>query len=264
MSELIFSRARRRLIRARAMAAPADSQWLLDRMAEELVDRLSFLTIDIRQALVFGHGAAQLRPHLSNSAAILRCDLAHGPGVDLVAEEDRLPIADGSQDLVLACGTLDNIDDLPGALILMRRALRPGGLFLGAIMGAGSLGQLRSQLQSAEAAVTGQMALRFHPQVDVRSAGDLLFRAGFSTPVADQEDITVNYSSWPRLRSDIRATGLSNALTTCQPLPRTVAHRLLAAARTDTWQEQFSPIYLTGWAPSAGEQRPAGPVKSIF
>jgi SAM-dependent methyltransferase len=264
MSELIFSRARRRLIRARAMAAPADSHWLLDRMAEELVDRLSFLTLDIRQALVFGHGGTQLRRHLPSDATLTRCDLENGPGVDLVAEEDRLPLADASQDLILACGTLDTIDDLPGALILIRRALRPGGLFLGAIMGAGSLGQLRTQLHTAEADITGQMALRFHPQIDVRSAGDLLFRAGFSTPVADQEDITVSYSSWSRLRADIRGTGISNALQTCQPLPRAVAHQLLAEATTDTWPEQFSPIYLTGWAPSAGEHRPAGPVKSIF
>lgn len=264
MSDEIFSRARRRLIRARAMTAPADSHWLLDRMAEELVDRLSFLTLDVRQALVFGHGAAQVSAYLPSSASLIRCDLAAGPDIDIVAEEDRLPIADASQDLILGCGTLDTIDDLPGALILIRRALRPGGVFLGAILGAGSLEHLRSRLQSLEAELTGQMALRFHPQIDVRSAGDLLFRAGFSTPVADQDDISVSYSNLSRLRSDLRATGASHALKTCQPLPRKVAQHLLQASETAAWPEKFAPIYLTGWAPVVGEQRPSGPVKSIF
>ena len=82
----------------------------------------------IRHALVIGHGAHQLRQALPEAALITRCDLVAAPGVDIVADEDRLPVADGRFDLILACGTLDNLDDLPGALTLIRRALRPGGL----------------------------------------------------------------------------------------------------------------------------------------
>lgn len=264
MSDPIFSRTRRRLVRARAMRAPADSLWLLDRMAEELVDRLDFVTLDITRALVIGHGAAALKLKLPQAAQLLCCDLAAGPGVDLVADEDRLPVADASQDLILACGTLDTMDDLPGALILIRRALRPGGLFLGAFLGAGSLAQFKARLQRAEAAATGQMALRFHPQIDVRSAGDLLFRAGFSTPVADQETVTVSYSSLARLRHDVRATGVSNALSTCQPLPKCLVASLLNDVTVTGLQEDFAPLYLTGWAPVAGERRPSGPVKAAF
>lgn len=262
MSDEIFSRERRRLVRARAMAAAADSQWLLDRMSEELVDRLSFLTINISQALVIGHGVVQLRAYLSPDSNILRCDLAPGDGVDFVAEEDRLPVADASQDLIIACGVLDNIDDLPGALILIRRALRPGGVFIGSLMGAGSLSHFRARVQQCEADITGQMALRFHPQIDVRSAGDLLFRAGFSTPVADQEIICATYSSLSRLRSDLRGTGSSNALSVRHPLAHMVGKAILTQAKDHQLQEQFAPIYLTGWAPVVGEQRPAGPVKS--
>lgn len=264
MSDPIFSRSRRRLARSSALVAPADSQWLLDRMTDELIDRLDFISIDARSALVIGHGAKALRAKFPHETQILSCDLAAGPGVDIIAEEDRLPIADGSQDLIMACGTLDNIDDLPGALILMRRALKPGGLFLGALLGAGSLSQLRARTLKAETELTGQMALRFHPQIDVRSAGDLLFRAGFSTPVADQENVSVTYSDLRRLRADVKAAGASNVLSMIQPMPRAVAKALRASMADAPFQEEFAPIYMTGWAPVAGEQRPSGPSKGLF
>ncbi|MCP5990175.1 class I SAM-dependent methyltransferase, partial [Klebsiella pneumoniae] len=91
--------------------------------------------------------------------------------------EDALPFADDSFDLVIACGTLDSVNDLPGALILMRRVLRPDGLMLAAFAGAGSLSRLKAALLAAEGDRPGQ---HVHPQVDVRSAGDLLSRAGFA------------------------------------------------------------------------------------
>lgn len=179
MVDPIFSNKRRRLNRARVMRAPADSRWLLDRMAEDLADRLSFMTLNVTNALLIGHGARQLAGTLGAEATLLQCDLAPAPNVHLVADEDRLPIADASVDLVVACGMLDSVDDLPGALILMRRALRPGGLFLGAMLGAGTLSGLKTVIQTVEAVSGSQSAVRFHPQIDVRSAGDLLFRAGF-------------------------------------------------------------------------------------
>lgn len=262
MVDPIFSNKRRRLNRARAMRAPADSRWLLDRMAEDLSDRLSFMTLKVSNALIIGHGINQVAEILGAGANILQCDLASSPNGHLVADEDRLPIADAGVDLVVACGMLDSIDDLPGALILMRRALRPGGLFLGAMLGAGTLSALKGLIQTIEAGSSLPSAVRFHPQIDVRSAGDLLFRAGFSTPVADQDMISVDYGSFRALRNDIIGAGAGNALSALRPMPR----QLYDAARAELeagCTEVFAPIFLTGWGPDTGEVKPAGPVKGL-
>lgn len=261
MTDQIFSRQRRYLARVRAVGAPTDSHWLLDHMAQELVDRLSFITHETRRALVFGHGATQLRTALSTETLIQRADVIAGPEIDIVADEDRLLLPEGSFDLILACGTLDTIDDLPGALILFRRALRPGGLFLGAMLGAGSLSRLRSAVQAAELAAGAPSGLRFHPQIEVRAAGDLLFRAGFSTPVADQDTLSVRYSSFANLRADIAGAGARIALKQSAFLSRAVAAHLFLQMDHGPFEEIFSPIFMTGWSPVSGEKRPAGPVK---
>ncbi|MFM7028810.1 MAG: methyltransferase domain-containing protein [Chakrabartia sp.] len=230
-------------------------------MAEELVDRLSFMTLDIQNALLIGHGAAQLRPALPPTSTLIRSDLVPGPDVTIVADEDQLVLEPGQMDLVMACGTLDSVDDLPGALLLIRRMLRPGGLFLGALLGAGSLARFRALVRESEAQRGSQSALRFHPQIEVRSAGDLLFRAGFSTPVADQEDIKVRYSSFATLIADIRGSGAGNALKHPQPLPRGLYDSLCATLDQGNWEDNVAPIYMTGWQPMTGEARPEGPVK---
>ena len=257
MSEEIFCRKRRQLNRRRALRSPLDSRWLVDRMEEDLADRLSYMSVEVQTALIIGDGGARIRQQLPPHVRVLTSDLATSPQTHIVADEDRLPIADASCDLVFAVGTLDSVHDLPGALLLIRRCLRPGGLFLGAMMGAGSLSTFRSMVQSHEAAVTGSAVARFHPQVDVRAAGDLLFRAGFSTPVADLDTVRVSYSNARRLLGDVRATS-GNALPLIRPFPMEAGRKLLAAA---PFQEQFGLLYLTGWAPEKGVQRPSGPVK---
>lgn len=250
--------------RHRARSAAPESQWLLDHMSDELTDRLTFMKLDIRRALVIGHGRMALGAALPPGTEITCCDLVRGPDVDVVADEDRLPFEAGAFDLVVACGMLDTVHDLPGALILMRRALRPGGLFLGAMLGGGSLAGLRQLMQSVELEASGVAAARFHPQIDVRSAGDLLFRAGFSMPVADQDSISVSYSTLERLLDDVRATGSTNALPQIMPFSRS-AHRLLyAKASAIALLETFAPIYMTGWRPEAEEARPSGPVKGFL
>lgn len=259
MSEEIFSRQRRRLARARALRAAPDSRWIRERMVDELAERLSFMAIDVRRALVIGDGAARLA-HQLQDADLYRMELTQAPGTAVVAEEDRLPIGDATMDLVFAAGTLDTVHDLPGALVLIRRILRPGGLFLGAMLGAGSLPSLRERISSAEAALNRPHAARFHPQVDVRAAGDLLFRAGFSTPVADHDVVAANYTTAKALIDDIRAT-TPNALPTVRPLAKQTGQDLLSAHDLN---EQFGILYLTGWAPTAGETRPAGPVKGSY
>lgn len=257
MSDEIFCRKRRQLNRRRALSSPRDSRWLVDRMEEDLADRLSYMSVEVQTALVIGDGAACVRQQLPPHTRVLTMDLTASLQTQIVADEDRLPLADASCDLVFAVGTLDSVHDLPGALLLIRRCLRPGGLFLGAMMGAGSLSTFRSMVQSHEAESTGSAVARFHPQVDVRAAGDLLFRAGFSTPVADLDTVHVSYSNARRLLGDVRATS-GNALPHIRPFPFDAGRKLLAAA---PFQEQFGLLYLTGWAPEKGVQRPSGPVK---
>lgn len=260
MNAEIFSRERRRLNRARALRSPAESRWLAQRTVDELVDRLSFMTIELNKVLVFGDGADRLRRALPTDCTLVRADLTAGTKATVVADEDRIPFEPGTFDLIIATGTMESIHDLPGALILMRRALRPGGLFLGAMVGGGSFGAFRALVQESEAASVNVGAARFHPQVDVRSAGDLLFRAGFSTPVADMESATVRYSAMSKLLADIRGLGLGNAFPQVRRLERASAQQLLAMRDIE---EQIFTIYLTGWSPVAEEQRPSGPVKGF-
>ncbi len=260
MTEEIFSRCRRRLNRQRALRSPAESRWLVQRTIEELVERLSFMTIDVRKALVFGDGATQLRSALPASCEFVCADIVSSEGVDVVADEDRLPVEAGAFDLVLANGTLESIHDLPGALILMRRALRPGGLFLGSITGGGSYAAFRALIHGLEHDANGGHAARFHPQIDVRSAGDLLFRAGFSTPVADMETTAVHYSSARKLLSDIRGAGLGNAFPQVHRMARMAGRNVLNSGEIE---EQISTIFLTGWSPALDEVRPSGPVKGF-
>jgi NADH dehydrogenase [ubiquinone] 1 alpha subcomplex assembly factor 5 len=143
-------------------------------------------------------------------------------------------------------------------LTLIRRALKPDGLFLGAFAGAGSLPRLRQAMRAAEAAEGRDPSPRIHPQIDVRAAGDLLARAGFALPVADREVIEARYTALPRLLSDLRLTGATNILAQRSKAPFT---RLgLAAAAADFGEgatERFELIFLSGWAPAPSQPAPA-------
>ena len=180
---------------------------------------------------------------------------AHG----VQGDEDRLPFADASFDLVVSAGVLDTVDDLPGALALIRRVLRPDGLFLGALVGAGSLPRLRAAWRAADG---DRPAARLHPQVDVRAAGDLLVRAGFALPVADVETLSVRYRDLGRLLDDLRGMAAGNVLAARTPATRArlaaAAQAFAAAADPDgRTSETFALIFLTGWAPDASQPKPA-------
>ena len=174
-------------------------------------------------------------------------------------DEDRLPFADASFDLVVSAGVLDQVDDLPGALALIRRVLRPDGLFLGAFVGGGSLPALRAALRTADGE---RPAARLHPQVDVRAAGDLLARAGLALPVADVERLSVRYRDLGRLLDDLRGMAASNLLRHRTPLTRgalVAAVRAFAAAADPDGRtaETFTLVFLTGWAPDPSQPKPA-------
>ena len=121
--------------------------------------------------------------------------LALAPPATVVADEDRLPFADASFDLVVSVGGLASVSDLPGALAQMRRVLRPDGLFVAAFVGGMTLAELRADLLEAEVALTGRAAARTAPMVEAQAAAGLLQRAGFAMPVADVERLTVRYGS---------------------------------------------------------------------
>jgi SAM-dependent methyltransferase len=179
-------------------------------------------------------------------------------------DEDRLPFTDGAFDLVVSVGLLDSVNDLPGALTLIRRALRPDGLFLGAFVGAGSLPRLRSAMLAADEAEREAVAPRIHPQIDVRSAGDLLTRAGFALPVADSVGIEVRFPHLFGLIADLRRMGATNILGARSLRP--IGRAGLAAAAADFASkaepdgktvEYFDIIHLSGWAPAPDQPRPA-------
>lgn len=256
----IFDRSARRLRRDRAQPNYAEHDFLRAAMLDGIAERLDAVTRPFHDVLDLGcFDGAFLPPP---GARVARVDpgfafarAAHG----VQADEDRLPFADRSFDLVVSIGVLDQIDDLPGALTLIRRVLRPDGLFLGAFVGGGSLPRLRAALRQAEAE---RPVARLHPQVDVRSAGDLLMRAGFTLPVADIETLDVRYRDFGRLLGDLRGMGASNLLAERRPIARTalaMAASAFAGMADDDGRtaEQFNLVFLTGWAPDPSQPVPA-------
>ncbi|WP_375250042.1 class I SAM-dependent methyltransferase [Sphingomonas sp.] len=256
----IFSASARRRQRDRAANHFADHDFLRVAMLDGIADRLSAVKRSFADILDVGCFDAAFVP--PSGAKILRADPGFAfaraaAGVQM--DEDRLPFADGSFDLVVAAGTLDTVDDLPGALTLIRRVLRPDGLFLGAFIGAGSLPMLRAALREAE---QDRPVARLHPQIDVRSAGDLLLRAGFALPVADKESLTVRYGGLGRLIDDLRGMAAANVLSARHPLHRAaLARASVAFARhadpDGRTSERFEIVFLTGWSPSPDQPQPA-------
>jgi SAM-dependent methyltransferase len=262
-----FDRALRRLRRDRAARTGGDADYLHRMAAEELLERLSFVRRDFGDALVLGAmdgGIAAALREQGMDAVVVDAGyvLARRKG-GVQADEDRLPFADGSFDLVMSVGALDSVNDLPGALTLARRALRPDGLFLAAFAGAGSLPRLRSAMAAADEA-EGGASPRIHPQIDLRAAGDLLTRAGFKLQVVDSHGVDVRFSSLVQLVRDLRGMAATNILSSraSKPLSRRAFAAALAdfAANADAegkTSERFEILHLTGWSPSPDQPQPA-------
>lgn len=260
----IFDRSRRARQRDRMLPGFAAHDFLYRAMLDELIDRLRDVQRDLPEALVIGCPDGSAKAALEAMGKRVACVdpgfLAARAALGVQAEEDALPFAEDSFDLILACGTLDSVNDLPGALILMRRILRPDGLLLAAFTGAGSLPRLKGALLAAEG---DRPAQHVHPQVDVRAAGDLLSRAGFAMPVADGETLTIRYGDIVRLMQDLRGMGAGNVLATRPPtlsrgiLMRAAAHFAQAADADGRTGEQMAILYLSGWKPDPSQAKPA-------
>ncbi|MCW3849542.1 methyltransferase domain-containing protein [Sphingomonas sp. LB-2] len=252
----IFDRNLRRKRRDRAAAHYRDFAFLRDHMLEGIAERLAAVKRAFRDVLDLGSfdGSFTLP-----GAAITRLDAGAefarlSGGVH--ADEDLPRFPEASFDLIVSAGVLDQVNDVPGALALARRALRPDGLFLAAFAGAGSLAALKAAFLAAEPAA------RFHPQIDVRAAGDLLTRAGFALPVADVETLTVRYAGIANLLRDLRGMAATSLLPNARPLTRvTLAqaaeHFADQAGPDGRTAERFEIVYMTGWAPDDSQPRPA-------
>lgn len=264
----------RRLIarrRARLASELADADFLLREVAERLAERLDDLTARFPTALVLGARGGVARDVLTGRAGEatlveleLTADALRGGGLAAVADIEALPAAKGAFDLVFAPFDLHTANDLPGVLAQARQALKPDGLFLGAVLGPATLAPLRQAFLEAEAMLDAPATPHISPFIDIRDAAGLLQRAGFALPVADAETIDVAYASPLKLLQDLRNMGEANVLEarSRRPLRREVLlaalARLAAAADPDTGRVTipFEVIFMAGWSPAASQQKP--------
>ena len=241
----IFSPHRRRLARERMrrlQRAPDAPRYLLDDIAEDMLERLAFIRHAPATALVVGDVHGTLSDALSRQGCtVVRADPAPA-GNELAIDEERpLPFADRF-DLIASLATLDTVNDLPGALLHLRHGLAPGGLLLASFVGAGSLPGLRAAMLAADGE---RPAARMHPMVDVRAAAALVQRAGFADPVADGRTLELRYSSLERLVGDLRAQAIGNVLARPgPPLGKAALARARAAFQAE---ETLEIVTLTGW-----------------
>jgi len=266
---IVFDRTLLRARQARALRL-GSATFLLERVAQDLTERLSAVVRRFETAVDLGTPADNLIRALANHQAIgslVAATPRAGANGALVADEEALPFADSSIDLVVSALALQSVNDLPGTLVQIRRALKPDGLLLAALLGGDTLTELRQSFAMAEAEIEGGVSPRVAPFADVRDIGLLLQRAGFALPVTDLDRVTVRYPSAFALMHDLRRMGATNVLTERRRLPlrRTTLLRmaeLYAQNFSDSdgkLRATFEIIWLSGWAPHASQQQPLRP-----
>jgi SAM-dependent methyltransferase len=269
---LIFDRAliRRRLDRADKAGA---EDFLLRAAISDLCERLSLIKRDFPAVVEIGSASPQFSAQLAREGRLIvrlapLAQLAAAcPALAVVGDEEALPFADARFDLAVSALSLHTVNDLPGALIQIRRILKPDGLFLGCLLGGASLKELRAALGAAETELCGGISPRVAPFADVRDMGGLLQRAGLALPVADAEPLTVRYRDMFALMADLRAMGATNALVARVRKP---SSRKLFLRAAEIYAERFSDpdgrvratfelIFVSGWAPHESQQKPLRP-----
>jgi SAM-dependent methyltransferase len=242
--------------RARARAAKLAGDRFLDAAAMEgLADRLAAVTRKFAHGLWIG---AEVPQPLAFAAQHWSC-------VDF--DDQEILAAENTFDVAVSLFSLQAVNDLPGALVQVRGALKPDGLFVAALLGGATLGELRDAFVHAETATRGGISPRVSPFADVRDLGGLLQRAGFALPVADVERLTVRYGDFSALVRDLRAHGFTNVLSqrSRKPLRRDTLAALLAHYREHhadadgKLRARFETLYLTGWTPHESQQQPLKP-----
>src|SRR4029077_11392288 len=272
----------RELVRARQRRAArlAASNFLLDRAAEDLSDRLAAVLRRFECAADVGTPSEAVHRALAASgkvgtiiavdrspAALHGGAAAEGAFLVVAADEEALPFRDASLDLVVSALALQFVNDLPGTLIQIRRALKPDGLLLAALVGGDTLIELRQAFAAAEAEIEDGVSPRVAPFSDVRDMGALLQRAGFALPVADVDRITARYGSPLALMHDLRRMGATNPLVerSRRPLKRATLMRMMQlyterfSDPDDRIRATFEVVWLSGWAPHESQQKPLAP-----
>ncbi|MEG6507724.1 methyltransferase domain-containing protein [Methyloligella sp. 2.7D] len=270
----LFDRPLLRRRRDRFAAKFRHHDFLFAHCAEEIAGRLQAVLHEFPLCLDLGAHRGDLGRAVSalpNIGQVIYGELSevlarHCPSPAVVCDEECLPFADASLDLVVSGLSLHHVNDLPGALIQIRRALKPDGLFLAAMLGGATLSELREALLIAESE-EGGASPRVAPFADIREAGALLQRSGFALPVADTESLTVSYRSLRDLLNEIRGMGAANVLLERKraPLLRRTLNRAEAIYRERFGLSDgripatFEIVYLSGWSPAPGQQKPLRP-----
>nr|WP_244406144.1 methyltransferase domain-containing protein [Methylocella silvestris] len=267
----IFDRAllRRRFLRA---ARSGFEDFLLQAVIDGVCERLTLVMRPFPTAADIGTPSPELARRLAGEGRVVTrmapiAAALGGCGLRLVGDEEALPFQEASFDLAVSALNLQSVNDLPGALIQIRRALKADGLFLGCLLGGRTLHELRSALAVAETEVSGGTSPRVAPFADVRDMGGLLQRAGFALPVADSETTIVRYRDLFALMADLRAMGATNALVARR---RLLARRALFHRAAEIYAERFSDadgriratfdlVFISGWAPHESQQKPLRP-----
>ncbi len=242
----------------RARAERIGDSFLVRDAAEGLCERLGAVAREFHDAADIGSRRQSYRllePHAARWTRVV------------LDPREALSLEPESLDLAISLLALHAVNDLPGLLVQVRRALKPDGLFLAALFGGDTLHELREALAAGESEIRGGISPRVSPFADVRDMGGLLQRAGFALPVADVERTTVRYRDFTTLVNDLRATGETNALAERQrkSLSRPVLAATLAnyadrhSDAAGRLRATFDIIYLTGWAPHESQQKPLRP-----
>jgi SAM-dependent methyltransferase len=270
----VFDRLTLARRRARSAASFGDYSFLKQRAAEDIADRVS--VVNRKFPLVLDLGVQDgtlgrvLRGHAGAADRIgemVTADLAPFPGADVVADEEALPFAPATFDLIVSALSLHWVNDLPGALIQIRHALKPDGLFIGAALGGRTLQELRQSLLAAEEETRGGAAQRVSPFLDVVDGAGLMQRAGFAMPVADGDTVTVRYGDPMRLLTDLKGMGETAAFAEAgrPPLSRAILARAMEIYRArfsdadGKVRATFEIVTLSGWAPAPDQPKPLRP-----
>lgn len=275
LSSDLFDRALLLRRRERMLSALPKVDFLLQRAADDIDERLALVLRNFPLALELGAGTPCLSERLArhgnigelivadHSAALLAGQKKHKR---IICDEEKLPFGEASLDLVVSLLALHFANDLPGVLIQLRRALKPDGLFMAALPGGQTLNELRSAFMLAEEEITGGVSPRVAPMADVRDYGTLLQRAGFALPVVDSDLVTVTYDSPLKLMRELRIMGGGNVLTDRlkKPLSRALLQRVVEIyerdfSEGDRIKATFEIIHLSGWSPHPDQQQPLAP-----
>jgi len=256
----VFDLALLKKRQARAAQTGAET-FLLDRVIEEMGDRLHAVVRDFKNAADLGSPG-------TGAANLLAASVAQSRQVGWPADGcEALPLAANSLDLVVSALALQFVNDLPGVLAQIRRALQPDGYFLAATIGGDTLTELRQSFAEAEVALDGGLSPRVIPMIDLRDAGALLQRAGFALPVTDVDRVTVRYDNMFGLMRDLRRMGATNMLAERRRAPLRRATLLRAAeiyaqrfADSDgRIRATFDIVWMAGWSPDESQPKPLKP-----